>query len=105
MDPSGLDFYKEVFLNSAEESVFKMNQSLNTKNVDCILLHRLFHNLKGQVLFMNLNDLGLLCLKGEKKLDEIVKNNLVLEDDTKQELMTLVNKISLDLKQYENINR
>lgn len=104
MDPRGLDSYKELFLKSAEETVLNIYQSLSTSVVDRVLLHRLFHNLKGQVLFMNLIDLGSLCLEGEKILDEIIKNNLVLEDNKKQELLNLINRINLGLKQYENIN-
>ena len=104
MDDSGVGEYRKIFLESSFDIINQIKSNCQSA-IDVVLLHRLFHNLKGQILFMNLTDTGGICLKGEKFLEEIIKKKLTVDEKTKNTLIFLLDKIELDLKTYENTNR
>ncbi|MBI5127792.1 Hpt domain-containing protein [Candidatus Roizmanbacteria bacterium] len=103
MDPLDLNSYKALFLKSSSGFLkeIKDNLSSNGNNKD---LHRLFHNLKGQALFMNLGDTGQLCLTAEKIMEDFINGEIPLDATTKNQLSEIIVKIELSLKKYESIN-
>lgn len=104
MNDNGVDMYKKLFLESSFEIIYKIKNNIKT-NPDIVLLHRLFHNLKGQTLFMNLVDIGGLCLKGEKLLEQLIQKKMNLDEINKNSLILLLNKVEAALISYENTNR
>ncbi len=103
MDPLDLNSYKPLFLKSAGEFLEEIRSNLSSygKNKD---LHRLFHNLKGQTLFMNLKELGQLSLSAEKTMENFINDEVPLDPETKKKLSAIVNEIELSLKKYEDTN-
>lgn len=104
MDDSEVEKYKKLLLISSEKLISQIKEVINT-NTDLLLLHRLFHNLKGQILFMDLTEIGGICFKGEKLMEDVIKNKSTIDDPLKETLIFLLEKIERGLKKYENINR
>jgi len=104
MDPFDIGSYKASFLSSASEIIAKIRSSL-LNNGQSDELRRFFHNLKGQCLFMKLDQTGQLCLNGEKLLENFVNTKAQLDETAKKTLTDIVSQVDLDLKKYENIDR
>lgn len=101
MDGIVVDKYKDLFFDSVYTLISEIKENLKVKP-DLVLLHRLFHNLKGQVLFMNFIKTGELCLKAEKIMEATLEKNDFFNNETKREVESLLEKIILDLKDYED---
>lgn len=91
--------YKKLMITSSDKLINEIRDLLNSNQFpNPLLLHRLFHNLKGQVLFMNLTDIGQECFEGEKILGGIVKRKTSIDDSLKKSLIKLLENIDLRLK-------
>lgn len=104
MDYDELKSYKPLFIKSSRELVEKIKQALSTGS-DINQIHRFFHNLKGQSFFMNLQEIGDLSLEGEKQIESLIKENKTIEETGKKTLLEFIDKISNELKNYEDNSR
>lgn len=98
MDSNGINSYTKLFLESANDVLDKIKSNLGS-NPEIKEIHRLFHNLKGQSLFMNLKEIGELSFKGEKIMEKIINDKTDLDDTQQSILANLVEDISSLLKE------
>jgi len=104
MDSRDLDLYYVSFINSAKETIALLKLNLK-EDTDINLLHLLFHNLKGQAYFMNINDLASKCLEAESIIRKLLDNKQIIRESDLQSLKIFVKDIEFKLKKYEDTNR
>jgi len=103
MDSFDIKSYKTTFLKSANELINNIRLNLSTAGENGEL-RRFFHNLKGQALFMKLDEIGYISLTGQKLIENYINNKMQLDETAKKTLIEIIDKIDLSLKKYESIN-
>ncbi len=98
MDSFDPGSYKSLFIKNAVSYLDRLETLLKAGEKDLIEIRRLFHNVKGQSLFMGYQSIGDLCLKGEKIAADRLKNNSLLQVNENTELLKIVELALSELK-------